>query len=111
MVLRPVRLKAGDVLRLRVSAYRRRAEFVGEVTVLSTEDNGPDSQVGLASGRGVGPVLFNWNVPFGVGTSRHPRHPFTLTLLRRDGMPICVACRAAPQAPGSDRCAGPHCRR
>lgn len=108
MVLNPVRLKVGDVLRLRVSAYRRRAEFVGEVTVLSTEDNGPYSQVGLASGRGAGPVRFNWNVLFGVGTSRHPRHPFTLGFTRRPPPP-CRVCGVAPCAPGHDNCGGPEC--
>ena len=106
---RPVRLRVGDVLKIRVKGDRRRAEYTAEVTVLSAEDKEYMRQVGTASGRGAGFVRFTWNVSLALGSSDHPRHPFLLSLERRGGLPVCRVCRAAPCTAGHDNCGGPNC--
>ena len=107
--IRPVRLRVGDVLWLRVEGDRRRSAYAAEVTVLSIEDKEELRQTGTASGRGAGFVRFTWNVDLALGTSDHPRHPFFLRLERRGGSPVCKVCRAAPCAAGHDNCGGPNC--
>lgn len=107
--VRPVRIRVGDVLRLRLPETRRRAAYTAEVTVLSVEDKEELRQTGTASGRGAGFVRFTWNVSLALGSSDHPRHPFLLSLERRNGRPVCKVCRAAPCAAGLDNCGGPDC--
>jgi len=107
--IRPVRLRVGDVLLLRVPETRSRRAYHAEVTVLSVEDKEELRQAGTASGRGAGFVRFDWNVSLALGSSSHPRHPFLLSPGRRDGRPVCKVCLAAPCAAGLDNCGGPDC--